>query len=92
MSSSNKKWKCPLSIDFVLADESEVSIIFQVYAIGIYCIIDGDPARQYNLTPGQAQNRWRKIKKALGKDVTKLEHSAERTVEEINGFYMLSQL
>lgn len=50
---------------FVDKDDVKHSFITQLYQIGVYGILDGDPSMQFNLTPQDI----RKIEKSLAKEL-----------------------
>ena len=51
-SMSNKKYKYHTSLSFVDVESGETfSFLTQLYQIGVYLIINNNPALQYNLAP-----------------------------------------
>lgn len=78
-----KKWKYHTSHNYK-RDGQEVSAITQLYQVGVYMIINSDPALQFNMTPNQMVSLERKLKKS--KDITDLEFGREITVID-DGLY-----
>ncbi len=81
-----KKWKYHTSHRYK-NDGVEVYALTQLYQIGIYMIVNGDPRLQFNMTPNQMMTLERKLRK--NKDITDLEFGIEITVitDEDSGLY-----
>lgn len=65
-----------------------VSFISQLYKIGVYGIVNGDPAMQMNLTPSQIVRLEKKLKQAQEKgEITDLEFGESITVTDKSGLW-----
>lgn len=64
------------------------SHVTQLYSIGVYCIVDNDPAMQFSLTPSKMVSLEKKLRKGVEKgEISDLEFGREITVKEIDGFW-----
>ena len=63
-SMSNKKYKYHTSLSFVDVESGETfSFLTQLYQIGVYLIINNNPALQYNLAPSSIMKQEKHILK-----------------------------
>lgn len=88
MVAKKKSWKYHESITF-MEDNVKYSVATQLYKIGIYLIINGEPGQQMSTTPAKMVAMARKLRKAEkdGK-ISELTFGREITVIEENGFYV----
>ncbi|HSH24870.1 MAG TPA: hypothetical protein VLA13_04955 [Massilibacterium sp.] len=86
-----KKWKYHVSHSFIIKDENKkVSFLSQLYKVGIYAIINGDPSQQLSLTPKKVAKMEKNLiameKKGL---IINLKFGPEMTVtKDENGFFV----
>ena len=85
-----KKWKYHKSHSFVVVEGNhKVSMISQLYQVGVYAIVNSDPALQSNNSPNMMVTRERKLKKAESEGIIKdLEFGMPITVIEENSMYV----
>ena len=85
----SKKWKYNKSFSFVVVDGGQkLSMITQLYQVGIYGIINGDPSAQGSYTPNQLQSMIRKLKKdEIAGKIKDLELGSEIVVTDETGFF-----
>lgn len=69
-------------------DGNQVTFQTQLYQVGVYAIVNDDPAMQLNLTPGVIVSMEKKLKKQErnGK-ITDLVFGSEITVSDETGFW-----
>lgn len=84
-----KKWKYHKSHSFETKDGSKISMITQLYQVGVYAIVNNDPAAQFNLTPNQLVTAERNLKKQEKEgEIKNLQFGIPITVtEDESGFY-----
>lgn len=86
-----KKWTYHTSHSFILKETGQkVSMMSQLYQIGIYIILNGDSNLQANVTPTNMVSQEKKLKKDLqnGK-ITDLVFGSQITVTtDKDGFYV----
>ena len=88
----NKTWKYHTSHSYVVVKTNEtVSLLTQLYqTIGVYGIINNDPALQFGCKPYDLVRVEKKLKKDLSNgEIRDLEFGREMCVtEDENGFYV----
>lgn len=82
------KWTYHTTHSFKNKDGKEVSFVSQLYRIGVYAIINNDPAMQINTTPSEIVKMEKKLlaQQKKGK-ITDLIFGNEITVSDDTGFY-----
>lgn len=66
----------------------EFQMITQLYKVGVYTIVNGDPAWQTSMTPNQIVKIEKHLKKMEEKgDIKDLEFGISITVSDDSGFY-----
>ena len=84
-----KKWKYHVTHSFVDSTGKKMSAITQLYQVGVYAIVNNNPAWQMSLSPNQMVTTERKLKKFAEKgEIKDLEFGLPITViEDENGLY-----
>ena len=76
------------SVKFTPVDGPEQHLVTQLYKVGVYGIVNNDPAQQGNFTPGQLKAMEKKLLKAHDKgDVKSIELTLPITVTDKSGFW-----
>lgn len=85
----SKKWKYHTLHSFVhIPTNTKTTFATQLYKIGVYSIVNNDPAMQFNLKPQDIVKVEKKLNKDLEEGVIKdLEFGREITVSDETGFY-----
>lgn len=89
-----KKWTYHTSHSYTdVETKQKISAQTQLYQIGVYLIVNGNPAMQANTTPTRMVELEKKLNKKFesGK-ITDLEYGREITVVEEDGFYVEKQI
>lgn len=72
----------------VVETEERISMITQLYNIGVYAIINNDPSLQFNLQPGNIVKIEKDLNKQLKAGIIKdLKFGVEITVTDETGFW-----
>lgn len=82
------KWTYHKSHSYKTAKGEEVSFQTQLYKVGVYGIVNGDPAMQVSITPSALVKLERKLNKQLkAGTITDLVFRERITVSSDTGFY-----
>jgi len=77
----SKKWTYHRSHSFINSKGKTTSMITQLYQIGVYAIIDGNPALQFSFTPSDIVRIEKQLKKDLSNnEISSLEFGLPITV------------
>lgn len=82
------KWTYHTSHSFVTREKKKVSLVTQLYSIGVYAIINNDASLQFNWEPKdlvKTEKNLRKQEKAG--EITDLQFGIEITVSDVTGFF-----
>jgi hypothetical protein len=85
----SKKWKYHTSHTCTdVKSGQKITFVTQLYKVGVYGILNNDPAMQMNLTPNQMVLLEKKLNKDLKKgEIKDLKFGHEITVSDETGFY-----
>lgn len=83
------RWTYHVSHSYRNKDGKTVDFITQLYQIGVYCIINGDPKLQFGSTPKDIKSTEMKLLKLETKgEITELRFGRKITViKNDNGFF-----
>jgi hypothetical protein len=82
------QWTYHTSHSFKDAKGKQVTMLTQLYTIGVYAIVNGDPAMQMNLRPKDMVKIEKQLKmlEQIG-EITELQFGSPITVSDIKGLF-----
>lgn len=86
---STKKYTYHKQHSFITPEGNKISMNSELYQVGVYCIINGDPAMQSCLTPRDMQQIEKRLQKEQSKgQINNLKFASPVTVVEENGLWV----
>lgn len=87
-----KQYTYPTWVKVIYKDDNEDFIQTQLYSVGVYAIINNDPALQFTITPKSILNMVKKLKKSIeqvNSNIKEVQEGATITVSKTEFGYKL---
>lgn len=82
------KWTYHMTHSFKDKDGKQVEFVSQLYQVGVYAIINNDPAMQLNITPSAIVKIEQKLlRQQKNGEITDLVFGSKITVSDVTGLF-----